>query len=196
CDGFACRRRLCRERGKALAHAGNRPEEIYGCWARGSERIADQVEFFGQIRNRCSVALFHAERDTHIGRNSDSRSAAYDHRGTDVRYLLLAGSENVCFFERQLRLVEEADTILGPFKCRNHAGSSLLGCRVQGVDSVDCGSVAQPRRIPERFSFWCKRRHFWDRKRRRISSLAGRGFFACPPPHAKSRVGDPGCGSE
>src|SRR6202007_1177887 len=67
------------------------------------------------------LGVFHTERDAHRSSHPDGWCAAHNHGADGVCDLLIGGRGNVAFFSGQLRLIEEANTLVGPFERVNHA---------------------------------------------------------------------------
>src|SRR5579863_5052210 len=101
-------------------HAPDRPEKIHCRGPRLPDNFADLIKVAFQITRRLGFRVLHAERDAHGCRDADRRRAAHHHVADYVRDLLVRLAHDVDFFGRQLRLIEEAHALVGPFESLNH----------------------------------------------------------------------------
>ena len=106
---------------EAVAHAGDRPEQIHRGRAGLAEDIRNLFELGLQLTHRRGLGIFHAERDTHRGCDPNRGGAANHHVADHVRHLLMRLTEDVGFFRRQLRLVDEAYAGIGPLESLDHS---------------------------------------------------------------------------
>jgi hypothetical protein len=103
-----------------LLHAPDGPEKIDRGRTRFADDLADLVEVALQIANRFGFRIVHAERDAHGRGDADRRRPAYHHIADDVGHLLMRLAGDVGFFGGQLRLIEEAYAVVGPFESLDH----------------------------------------------------------------------------
>ena len=135
-DCIQVRSRVRGEREIAPAHTFNRPEKVDRRGTRGGQSLAHCIEVGRQLRERPGRAVLDPQGNAHGRRYSDRRSAAHHHRGDDVGYLLIGLGQNIGLFQRQLGLIEKANTCGGPFKGRNH------GCfQFRALRSKVCAAV-------------------------------------------------------
>src|SRR5882724_716962 len=105
---------------KLLAHALDGPEKIHRGWAGDALRLAEVLELFAELREVLGLAVACPEGDSHRRGHADRGRAAHHHVADGVRYLLVRLAEEVHLFVRELRLVDEADALLGPFEGFDH----------------------------------------------------------------------------
>ena len=78
-------------------------------------RSQDLVEVTFQVTGGFSFGILHAQRDAHGRGHADGGRAAHHHGANDVGNLLVRLADDVGFLRGQLRLVDEADALVGPF---------------------------------------------------------------------------------
>src|SRR6185369_5712461 len=119
-------------------HATNGPEQVHRRRASFPDKLTSFIEIFLQSANGVGFRVLHGERQPHRGGYADGGGSTYDHVANDIRYLLVRLARDVDFFGRQLCLIYEANTRVGPFKCVNHLVCWLvLGrwwTRIQDLD--------------------------------------------------------------
>ncbi len=103
-----------------LLHAADRPEKIHGRGPGLADEVTDLIEVTLQVAGGFGFGIAYAERDAHGGGNSDRRRPAHHHIADDIGHLLVRGAGDIDFFRRQLRLIDEAYALIGPFKSLNH----------------------------------------------------------------------------
>jgi hypothetical protein len=109
--------------GEKRFHAIDGPEEIDCCGSRAGKQRADLLKFRSKLFRSCGLALLCAQCNAKGGRDADCRRAAHDHGYDDIGNLLIAGGQNVSFFQWELGLVDKPDAFGGPFEGENHAFS-------------------------------------------------------------------------
>ena len=105
-----------------LCHATNRPEEIHRGGPRFTQDDAGLVEVALQVGNGFGCRVLDGKRDAHGGGHADGGRSAHDHGYDHVGDLLMSGAVDVGFFGGQLRLINEAYAVVGPFEGLNHKG--------------------------------------------------------------------------
>ena len=103
-----------------LLHSPNCPKQINCSRTRFPDHIAHLIEFSFELSNRFGFGILHTQCDPHPSRNPNRRRAAHHHVANYVRDFLVSRAIDVCFFIRQLRLVNEAYAAFGPFESLNH----------------------------------------------------------------------------
>jgi len=105
---------------KLFLHPFDCPEQIDRSRTCLADDLADLVEVFLEIGAAFGFGVLHAERNAHGGSHPDRRRTAHHHVADDVRDLLVCRAVYVHLFSRQLRLIDEAHALVGPFEGLNH----------------------------------------------------------------------------
>ena len=101
-------------------HPTNGPEQVHGRRASLPDNFTSFIKIFLQTADGVCFRVLHGQCQTHGGSYADGRGSTYDHVANDIRHLLVRLARDVHFFSRQLCLIYEANTRVGPFKCVNH----------------------------------------------------------------------------
>ena len=117
---FDLLQREMRKRFQLLAHALDRPKKIHSRRAGDPLRLAYDFKLFPELGELFRFAVTCAQRNAHARSHADSGRAAHHHVADGVRDLLVRLGQQVHLFRGQLRLVDEADALRGPFQCFNH----------------------------------------------------------------------------
>jgi hypothetical protein len=105
---------------KLLLHAPDRPEQVHRRRPGLADEVADLVEFALQVALRFRLGVVHAQRDTQRRGHANRRRAPHHHVADHIRDLLMRLAGHINFFGRQLRLVDEAHALVGPFQGLDH----------------------------------------------------------------------------
>ena len=135
-------------------HAANGPEQIHGGGARLANDIARLIEISLQIADGFGFRILDRQSDAHGGGNADSGCSADDHGADDFGHLFMRLAGDVGFFHGQLRLVDEADALVGPFKGLDHEAG--LSSRSSALGSPLTTSDYQA--IRGRYNLWAAQR--------------------------------------
>ena len=107
-------------RSNLFLHASDRPEKI----DRRRPVLPMRSQIWSKSRFEITVGfglgIVHAQRDAHGCGHADRRCPAHHHVADDVGDLLMRLAGHVDFFGGQLRLVDEAYAVVGPFESLNH----------------------------------------------------------------------------
>ena len=108
-----------------LLHAADGPEKIDRRRPGFADEVADLIEVALKVAGRFGFGIVHAEGNAHGGSHADGGRAAHHHIADHIGYLLMRLAGDVGFFGGQLRLIEEANALVGPFEGLDHA--SVVG---------------------------------------------------------------------
>ncbi len=103
-----------------LLHAADGPEKIHGGGARLADEVADLIEVAFEVACGLGFGVLHRESDAHSCSHADGRRAAHHHVADHIGDLFVRLAGHVSFFGGQLRLVDEAYALVGPFEGLNH----------------------------------------------------------------------------
>ena len=146
-----------------LLHSPYRPEQIHRSRPRFADQIADLVEVALEVAGRFSFGIVHTQRNAHGRSHADRRRPTHHHVANHICHLLMRLAGHINFFGRQLRLIDEAHTVVSPFQGLDHkfvvgsyrklkAYAPRSGC----VDYSSLPGVRTLRKPPPRHKRWAR----------------------------------------